>query len=431
VAAVVILGLVIGYVVLNLTRPSSAPGTTQPSAIGSPAASTEPTPSATPSESAAAVLTDASMITPQIASAVDDKRTWKVALTQRGRTADSPQAACLGAEGSEGQPTPQQTVLRLLSSDGKNPPALLHQADAYASPEEAAQAYAVLSKALGGCTMSGAYIASGHTVRGLGDQATGLVVNVREGEAVQNRSVVLTRTGRVVDIVDVAQPGSVVPVERVGQAAAQAVSAQCRDAGGSCAADPQVSDGPPPLGGDEPGFLATGDLPPVGTELTGWVGTAPTQPKADTVQGSGCETTNWEKVEAETRAVRTYLLQDSSSRFGLDEVVVSTAKASDATDLAEKVRDDWASCERRQLTADVPKAHAVSGVGAKEAEVSGWSTRVSQKSGKTTTTYRVGVVAVGTTVIFTFLNPQRGLDLTEEQFDTVTVRAGQRATQVG
>jgi hypothetical protein len=192
-----------------------------------------------------------------------------------------------------------------------------------------------------------------------------------------------------------------------------------------------VADAPPPLGGDEPGFLAIGDLPPVGKNLSGWTATAPTLPKADSVQGSGCETTNWEKVEAESRAVRTYLADDTGTVFGLDQVVVTTAKASDAADLAKKVRDDWASCERRELTAKVAEPKEVSGVGAKNAEINGWSTTVAQKAGSGTTNYRVGVVVVGNKVVFTFCNPQTGVDFTDDQFDTIAVRAGQRTTQVG
>jgi hypothetical protein len=44
--------------------------------------------------------------------------------------------------------------------------------------------------------------------------------------------------------------------------------------------------------------------------------------------------------------------------------------------------------------------------------------------------YRVGAVASGSKVIYTFLSPKDKLDLTDSQWKAVTVRAGQRATQV-
>jgi hypothetical protein len=55
---------------------------------------------------------------------------------------------------------------------------------------------------------------------------------------------------------------------------------------------------------------------------------------------------------------------------------------------------------------------------------------VTQKSDDETAEYRVGIVTAGAKVAFVFVNPQDDLDLTEDQFDIVTVRAGQRATQV-
>ena len=67
----------------------------------------------------------------------------------------------------------QQKILRVLSSSGKSAPSALHEATAYATPEEAAQAFAVASRTLGTCPAAGAWIASGRVVRGVGEQAAG------------------------------------------------------------------------------------------------------------------------------------------------------------------------------------------------------------------------------------------------------------------
>ena len=53
-----------------------------------------------------------------------------------------------------------------------------------------------------------------------------------------------------------------------------------------------------------------------------------------------------------------------------------------------------------------------------------------QQAGDTSTRYRVGIAATGSTVAFTFLNPVKGLDLTSDEWNEVAVRAVQRATQV-
>ena len=429
VAVVAILGLLAGYAIIKTTsEPTATPGPTSTTS-----ADPEDTPTDQSTESTnTALITDQMMLTDTESATLDSKRTWKIALTQRGSSADSPHhPACLSVDVTKGAPSPQQSVLRLLSSTGTNSPAVLHQATAYGSPEEAAQAYAYASRALGDCAMTGAWVSAGHVITGVGDQATGVTIQVLGGDKPEYRTVVLARTGLILDVVDVAKPDQAVAAKQVAKVAGAVVDTQCQAAGGACADQPQAADGPPPLGGDKPGFLASGDLPPMGTDLTRWAGTTPDEPDSDTLLGSGCEIVDWSKVPAEDRSHRTYLLADSASRFGLDQVIITTKDEQSATALATKVKDGWTTCHDRKLTATITPIRDVSGAGAKGVNVKGWTTEVTQKSSdNTTTNYRVGIVAAGTKVVFLFLNPQDSLDLTSDQFDTVTVRGGQRATQV-
>ena len=425
VAAVVIVGLAIGYAVLNL---GDTPRATSRSAASS-APSGSASPSAPESPDPDALLADAVMLTAAQAKGLDKSRTWKIARTQRGVDEDSPRPACLGADAIEGRPTPQQSVLRLLSSTGKKAPGVLHQADAYATPEEAAQAYAVTAKALGSCSMTGAYIASGHAVTGLGDQAVAEVLVVSTGGKTEFRSLVLNRTGRVINVVDVAQPDKAVSVSAVAKALAASSAAECRPAGGSCSARPTVKEGPPPAGGDQPGFLAIADLPPVGKSTSSWAGTVPGLPDKD-FTGSGCETVSWARVEAQKRVQRTYLLQDQSLTFGLDTIVLTHKSAKAAQTLATKVRNDLESCAKRKLTATVSEPAEVKSTGAAGVATSGWTANVSQKTTEGTAKYRVGIVSAGAKTVFTFLNPQQELDLSDTEWNRVAVRAAERATQV-
>ena len=76
-------------------------------------------------------------------------------------------------------------------------------------------------------------------------------------------------------------------------------------------------------------------------------------------------------------------------------------------------------------------ARSLTGVGASGAEVTGWTTTVSQKLGDDTQRYRVGIVSSGTKVAYPFLNPLAGgYDFTDDEWEMVAVRAGQRMTQV-
>jgi hypothetical protein len=155
----------------------------------------------------------------------------------------------------------------------------------------------------------------------------------------------------------------------------------------------------------------------------------PTLPSPDFV-GSGCETVTWAKVAARQRAARTYLLTDGNPKFGLDNLVVTHAGDAAAQALVGKVKADLDSCARRKLTATVSRPQSVTGVGAGSARVQGWTAAVSQKTAAGTARYRVGVVSARNKTVFLFLNPQQSLDLSDTHWNLVTVRAGQRASQV-
>lgn len=420
VAAVVVVGLAIGYAVFGVGK---TPATTTPPP--SVAASTDPSAAASPS---ATLLADDSLLSTADAGGVA-KKSWKVASTERGASPDSPTPACFGPDPVEGQPTPQQRVFRLLSSSGKNAPGLLHEATAYATPEEAAQAYAVAAKTLGSCPVTGSYLFSGQTITGVGDQATGVIVTSASGDTFNQHTVVLNRTGRVMNIVDATQQGDKIAPARVAAATAAVTGRQCAAAGGTCPTSISIKEAPPPVGGDEPGFLATGDLPPAGKTPMPWVATPPEPPKDDFL-GSQCESLNWATLPTKATTSRVYILQDSGSFFGLNEVVVTLKDKAAAAKLVDKITADWNSCEKRKLTAKVSKPAKVSGTGAQQTSVAGYTAEVSQHSTEGTKKYRVGIVSAGAKVAYTFLNPQDGLDFTDGQWNTVAVRAGQRATQV-
>lgn len=432
VAAVVVVGLAIMYAVASVGQPSARPGAGAPSGAG--AGSGAPT----PTDPAAALLGDNSLLTSAAAQPIAPG-TWTVALTHRGApTEDTPVPACLSTDPVEGDPAPEQEVVRLLSGKGKNAPIALHRATAYASPEDAAQAYAVAARTFGGCATPGAYLVSGAAVTGLGDQAAGLVVNATadgnggggdSGDKANLHSIVLSRTGRVLNVVDAARPGRAPSLTGVAKALGAVVRGQCEAAGGRCAATPVLEAAPPPLGGDVPGFLAAGDLPPAGQADESWVATPVEQPDEGFL-GSQCETVTWTRTGAEDTASRVYLVP-SSTTFGLNEIVLTMKSDKAAAGFVSKIRADLRSCSKRQLTAEVSKPRKVSGVGASAAPVTGWTATVAQKTTEGTQRYRVGIVSSGTKVAYTFLNPLGGgYDLTAEEWDLVAVRAGQRMTQI-
>ena len=306
----------------------------------------------------------------------------------------------------------------------------LHQASAYVSPEAATQAFVAAAKTLGSCPTAGSYIASGRTVSGVGDQSVGVVINSVDGSTTQVHSVVISRNGRVVNILDAAQPRKPIAVGNVAKALAATTMVQCKAGGGACGGQPSVKNGPPPLGGDEPGFLALADLPPAGTQVAPWVADAVSVPKEDFL-GSGCEGVFWTTLNSEEKSSRIYLYQDSGDAFfGVNEIVLTMKDDKTASKLAEKIKTNIAGCKKRKLTATVSGPAKVSSTGAKNSAVSGWTSTITQKSTKGPQKYRVGIVATGSKVVYTFLNPKGEFDFSDEQWNAVALRAGERATQI-
>ncbi len=429
VAAVVVLGLAIGYAVLGLGDDNK--GTVPPPAETAGSVGPGPTTSVSepPMTNGGALLTNDLMLSAAQAKPLDPKRTWKESLTQRGGSEDAPVPACFGVEPPDGQPVSQQKILRVLSSSGKSAPSALHDATAYATAEEAAQAYAVTSRTLGTCPAAGAWLASGRVVRGVGEQATGVTVAVKNGDATEWHSVVISRTGRVLNILDVSKSADAIAPATVAGVLTDVIAKQCGPAGGKCGGQALVRVGPPPLGGDQPGYLAAGDLPPVAGSVSPWNAAPVELPQEDFV-GASCENVDWSTVAAEARSSRVYLHPDSgTSYFGVNQIVLTLKDEKSAKALVEKIKTNLEECKERRLTATVSDPKKVRGIGTKATAITGYTATVEQKGTQGSDEFRVGIVQAGTKVAYSFANPKGDFDFTDAQWNTISVRAGERVTQ--
>ena len=130
-------------------------------------------------------------------------------------------------------------------------------------------------------------------------------------------------------------------------------------------------------------------------------------------KGSQCENVNWATVSAKSKSSRVYLIPESGKNFfGLNEIVLTTKDAKAASKLVDKIKSDLTGCKKTVLTASVSKPNKVTSIGAQNTKIAGWTAVVSQKSTHGTAKYRVGIVAAGPKVIYTFLNPQGDYDFT-------------------
>ncbi len=412
VAAAVILAVVVFSIALVSTRKDPTVVT----------ASVSPTPSATP-------LVDTSdLLSPAAAKPMDPEQTWSVVTTLDRLAKDSPQVACL-----VDLPTAPNSVMtkqRTLRTGAATGLAALQQIDGYDSVADAERVFTLRAQSFSRCNDVPTWIESAAGIRELGDQATAVTI-VYEEPTPEFHTVLMVRTGTVIDLFDVAQNDSAVAISSVAAAASTVVAAQCERADGSCAVKPAVIPAVPPKAGT-PGWMVESDLPRITPGAGAWVATETSN--IDTT-GSGCENLSLASVSGPTtRKQRTYLLtQDDAAPqdYGLDQINFTFANATAAKAFATKLNTNIAKCASRQTTASVSERAAVSGTGAGNQAIAGSSNLVTQKAGGSKTVlFRVGAASVGNHVVYVISNPTKGFGYPAKTFSQVVLRAAQRASQV-
>lgn len=379
------------------------------------------------------VLSAGQMLNETMAKAIDPSRSWSQTLDQAGINDASPNAACLGPLTAD-QPIPQITQLRGLSASGDDRTAALHRADAYATAEEAQSVYEFRSAELGSCTDTSLYVQNGLDVTGIGDQSLGVRL-VLQDDKPEYHSVLLVRTGRIVNVLDVARVGNAADMEAVVEALSPSVNRQCGPAVGLCTAPTTgVSTGLPPAGGEQRGFLTSGDIPRVSDGSGTWRGNPPAT-QVDIQDGSGCEAVDLASVGGTgvTRQQRTYLLRNDAAappQFGIDQVVLTMGSAEEADALVERVSGNIVSCDTRTLTSQMDTQAALVTPGEDGVEVEGNWFVVSNKVGSDQSQkYRVGIMSAGDKVVYLRSNPTDAFDFSDPAWIGVSLRAGERVTQ--
>lgn len=418
VAIVAVIALITSTLVWWFNRTPEAAGPQGPNLVATPAP----------------VLSPGQMLSDSMAKDIDPTRTWTQTLDQTGDNDSSPGIACIGPRAAD-QPIPEVTQLRGLSASGTDRTAVLHRANAYATNEEAQKAFAFHSAELGSCTDTSLYVEKGMTVTGVGDQSLGVRLVLQDVKP-EYHTVLLVRTGRVVNLLDVARTGAPVDMTAQLKALGQSVNRQCGPAIGLCTSPvTSVSVGIPPAGGEQPGFLTSGDIPRITPGSGSWRGN-PLSTRIDVQDGSGCEAVDFSTVGGTgvTRQQRTYLLRNDSAappQFGIDQVVLTMGSPTEAADLVNKINGNMSSCTTRTLTSQMTKTAPLSTPGDNGIDVRGqWfivNTKIDQANSQR---YRVSVFSAGNKFVYLRSNPTERFDFSDDSWIGVSLRAGERATQV-
>lgn len=369
-------------------------------------------------------------------SHLDPDTVWEVARTQEGRDDQAPVAVCLNRPTAE-DVAPQTSALRTMTTTAGPEMSLLHESSLYSSNEEAAQVLTHLARQLGGCSTSGAYIAHAENVTGLGNQALTAQVRVTPAVAdaeVQFHTILIVRTGTVVNVVDVVAEGDFVDTTQVAETLIPVVNQQCVAAGGYCAQRATVTRMVPPIG-DAPGLPVLADIPPLPAMTGRWSAGDVVENPNPLPDFTGCERFASSSANIEGTAHRTYLVQDDDSipaTYGWDLVVFSTSSAKQASTLVDDVSTSISECGTRQRTAEVSDEQTWSGAGTEQIEIDVTSWVVRQETGADAyIDYRVALIKADNKVAYVFLPLVDGdVNFTDSDWEDLTVRIGQRTTQV-
>lgn len=365
------------------------------------------------------------LLQPADLSALTADATWDAATTDTDVTPTTPQAKCVLTAAETGQ-APLDSMVRTFAPSGDMPGALLHQVDNYASVEEAQTAYAARVGQVADCTRNTAWVSSGISLDGLADQASGVKLVLQDVEP-EYHTILVTRTGTRVNVIDATHPEASVDAGTLAPALAGVAGRQCA-AGGTCPTEVVSGESVPPMT-DPPGWLASVDLPRITAGFGQWRGTAEVRPSVDSA-GTRCEAVDLADISGATaRQQRTYLLQDDTSapaNFGVDELLYTFGTAEEADALVGTLTANIDGCADRAATASVARTGDLSGTGTGAA----WVVTQKVDQQESTARFRSAVLGVGNRVIYLLANPSAEFDFSDEAWHNVALRAADRTTQL-
>jgi hypothetical protein len=197
---------------------------------------------------------------------------------------------------------------------------------------------------------------------------------------------------------------------------ASAIGRNCRPTGS------QLVDYLPPSG-ETPGMLATVDMPVLPAIKQPWVGTDPVV-GGPNLAATTCDDSNLAGGGRKATS-RTFLIPQAGlpTRFGLTEVTADYGTPKAAKAFLATVDKRMASCEKRQLGSSVKYAFTSDHAGTSYA---GWWLSNEINAQRSTVSYWMGVVRVGSRVAQVGFAPADNADISKTVFADLLARAGQR-----
>lgn len=380
--------------------------------------------SASPSPSAEAATAE-DLLTPADLAEVAPS-TWTVTGTTYAAAEHQSRGACLSTEDTGANPT--ISLQRTLATSDADQSAALHRIDVFASQRAAEQVLTARIEALSNCSEIPTYIVGASQVTGLAEQSFQITV-VFQDEKPQYHTVLLTRSGTAVQLLDVTRVGEPVAAASVPEALVRAQTALSERQGADAPADVAVADAPVPVA-DPAGWLIPSDLQRIRAGFGRWTMSSPGE-----VDGQmGCENMTLASEPGPTQRDQvTYVMtqdDEAPDTFGIDEMRFTFSDATASAAFAKKLGDALASCKDRVNTATVKENDAVSGT-AGDVETSARIFTINQATSATESlTYQLIVSVAGEHATYSLITVTDDYRFSDEQLTELARRVGVRATQI-
>ncbi|MFT4010456.1 MAG: hypothetical protein QM655_10495 [Nocardioidaceae bacterium] len=379
--------------------------------------------SETPEEAA---LTDpAKLLDAADLQALTPRQAWTSDRTDPDARGDGINMICQTARFAD--PHGLAALVRTFDATGKPARTAVQTVEVSRNEKAAQRAYDHTVRWFAECTEPRLMLTGTYAVGKVGDEAEILQIAIA-GTPSRAYDVGIARTGQVTTTTLLQTTnGPTIRPSRFARVLGQATARLCV-AGAACTARPVVTATAPPRSGEEAGFVATVDLPPVGKIEKPWVGVPSVNALGNVDKTTRCDRANFMRSGAVKARARTWLIPEASlpDTFGFTETYGRFRSSRAAEKFLAGVRASVKGCEDRDLTATVGEAYQHDG---RLQQESSW--RFENKvSDKQTVPIRVGFVRSGNLVSRLVFFPAADADMTPTAFQDLVARAGARLREL-
>lgn len=351
---------------------------------------------------------------------------WAVTGTSHTAAEHDGRVACF--QTNEDAANPTFSVQRTLATSEKDPVAALHRIDAFANEAVASMAFEERVAVLSACSEVPAQLQGANEVAGLAPEAFQLTVLFQE-EKDRYHTVLLTRSGAVLQVLDVTQVGSPVDPETLAAALTRPQTQLSERQGEPAPQGVTVSPAELPAVAPE-GWLIPSDLPRIRAGIGRWNMTPPGQLKST---GMGCESmTLVSEPGPKERAQATYLMtqdDEAPDTFGIDEMRFTFSKKKTAGAFVKKLGNALKSCKDRSPGANVQEQEEVETETADGKATSRLFVINMATSDTKSVTYQLIVSQVNKTVTYSLITVADDYRFADEQLADLAARTAIRAAQ--